>query len=80
MISDSDIEWETQFAILWFRNQAKPCFTCGKQPEHEYQPGSRLIWCKGEKCARSVTDSGLARGFIDWNSIQNKLAMSKRRR
>jgi hypothetical protein len=74
MISPNDIEWETQFAILWFIKNAKPCVTCKKQPAHEYTPGARKISCGGEKCAKSVTDSKLSKSFQHWNSLQNKLA------
>lgn len=75
MISQTDIEWEKQIAILWFRKNAKPCHTCGKTPDHDYQAGARLIWCGGEKCQKSVTDSNLTDGFKHWNSLQNSLAM-----
>lgn len=74
MISKSDIENETQFAIIYLRGKALPCHTCGKQPDHDYQPGVRLIWCGGGECEKSVTDGRLDDGFSDWNSMQNTLA------
>jgi hypothetical protein len=80
MIDKTQVDWESQFAIVYFREKAIPCVSCGKQPDHDYQPGARLIWCGGVGCSRSVTDSTLDRGFNDWNSMQNNLAISKRKR
>jgi hypothetical protein len=80
MIDKSQVDWESQFAIVYFREKAIPCVSCGKQPDHDYQPGARLIWCGGLKCLRSVTDGNLDDGFKHWNSIQNNLAISKRMR
>ena len=80
MIDQKQIDEESPFAILYLREKSLPCFTCGKKPDHVYYPGSRLIWCGGSECQRSVTDDRLDRGFADWNSIQNNLAISKRKR
>ena len=80
MIDQKQSTWESQFAIVYFRSKAIPCQTCGKQPDHDYQPGGRLIWCGGKECKRSVTDDTLDRGFSDWNSMQNNLARLNKKR
>jgi hypothetical protein len=80
VIDADQILIESQFSILYLREKSMPCQTCGKKPNHDYQPGARLIWCGNAKCRRSLTDSRLDHGFADWNNLQNDLARQKKSR